>query len=174
MKRGTGLLTRLLALWLLSEQPQHGYSIRQGLSGLEMWFPIEDASIYSMLRSLQSNGLIKKLGTEKEGKRPNRTRYAITAAGRKEYQQQLRQALETLEPPDGLISLALAANTDLPETSFKEGLKARALVLEVKLIVIAQQARASPSRWMVERELVMTRAELDWCNNLIAEIGENP
>lgn len=174
MNRGTGLLTRLLALWLLTEQPQHGYGIRQGLTGLETWFPIEDASIYSMLRSLQSSGLIKKLGTEKEGKRPTRTRYSITSAGRKEYQTQLRQALETLEPPDGLISLALAANTDLPEASFLEGLKARAMALETKLNVITQQARASPSVWMVERELVITRAELDWCKNLIAELGANP
>jgi DNA-binding PadR family transcriptional regulator len=169
MNRGAGLLTRLLALWLLSEQPQHGYGIRQGLTGLELWFPIEDASIYSILRSLQASGLIRELGTEKNGKRPTRTRYSITPAGRAEYHSQLAQALEKLEPPDGLISLALMANADLADDIFLAGLEARALALEQKLLAIADQARASPSRLMVEREMAMTRAELEWCKNLIAE-----
>ena len=48
------MLIRLLVLWLLSEQPLHGYRIKRALDdeGLAFWFPVEFASIYSLLRTL--------------------------------------------------------------------------------------------------------------------------
>ena len=168
MNRGTGQLTRLLILWLLSEQPQHGYSIRRSLSdsGLSFWFPIEDASIYSSLRTLTSQGWAKELGVEQEGNRPQRTRYAITPEGRTEYERLLKLALTTLEPPAGMISMALAATADLSEQDLRDGIQQRIQELKTRLEQLQQLARASPSRWMVERETVLVTAELEWCQKL--------
>ena len=54
-------MTRLLILWLLAERPMHGYRIAKILSApaLAYWFHVEDASIYSMLRTLVKTGLAR-------------------------------------------------------------------------------------------------------------------
>ena len=47
-------MARLLVLWLLAEGPLHGYRIQKilGDPGLAFWFRVEDASIFTRLRSM--------------------------------------------------------------------------------------------------------------------------
>src|ERR671936_1400348 len=77
------MLTRLLVLWLLSEQSLHGYRIKKILDdeGLRFWFPIEFGSIYAVLRTLVKGGFVETVAVERQGQRPERTRYAITRDG---------------------------------------------------------------------------------------------
>ncbi len=78
------MTTRLLILWLLAEGPLHGYRIKTILTdrGFALWFALEDAAIYAMLRSLARQGLAEIAGTERQGARPARTLYRITPSGR--------------------------------------------------------------------------------------------
>ena len=87
-------MARLLVLWLLNERPMHGYEIKKSLSdaGMRFWFGLEDASIYSVLRTLAKHGYAVASAPEQQGNRPARTRYEITTEGRRHYRQLLEQA----------------------------------------------------------------------------------
>ena len=92
------MLTRLLVLWLLSEQSHHGYRIKKILDdeALRFWFPVEYASIYAVLRSLVRAGYVESVAVEREGQRPERTRYAITREGRRHLSELLERAWREL------------------------------------------------------------------------------
>ena len=111
------MLTRLLVLWLLSEQPLHGYRIKKILDdeALRFWFPVEYASIYSVLRSLVRGGYVESVAVEREGQRPERTRYAITPEGRRHLAELLERAWRELPPVGDVTALALAARSDLED-----------------------------------------------------------
>ena len=87
-------MTKLLILWLLAEMPMHGYRIKKILCAPELafWFRLEDASIYSMLRSLVKQGLARPSGDEEGENRQTRSLYAITPDGRQALNEGLRTA----------------------------------------------------------------------------------
>ena len=111
------MLTRLLILWLLSEQPLHGYRIKKILDddALRFWFPVEYGSIYAVLRSLTKRGYVEPVAVERDHQRPERTRYAITREGRQHLAELLERAWRELPSPADPIALALAARSDLAE-----------------------------------------------------------
>ena len=53
-------------------------------------------------------GLIEEVGAEREGRRPSRTVYAITDAGRDELGRLLREAWAEVEPQSFAFDIALA------------------------------------------------------------------
>ena len=112
------MLTRLLVLWLLSEQPQHGYRIKKILDdeALRFWFPVEYASIYAVLRSLVRGGL--------RGVRRSRARRAAARAdairdharGSAVISRSCSSAPGRSSRPSGIrLALALAARSDLED-----------------------------------------------------------
>lgn len=158
------MLIRLLVLWLLAEQPLHGYRIKRALDdgGLSFWFPVEFASIYSVLRTLVKNGHAEERGPEQDGARPERMLYAITRSGRAHYRQLLERAWAEPEAPAERVQLALAALPDLPRDRLAVALHARKQALVERLAQCDALQRAAPHAAMVERTRTMTRAELDW------------
>jgi DNA-binding PadR family transcriptional regulator len=158
------LLTRLLVLWLLAEQPHHGYSIRKILSdaGLGFWFPIEDASIYSMLRGLVKAGLARELRSEREGRRPRRTLYAITPKGREQYADLLRRAWRETDSVTDPVQVAFAAHGDLPDREVEQLARERTEALQARLERIAELRTAAPAVEMADRETARVSAELKW------------
>src|SRR5687768_5173771 len=129
------MAVRLLILWLLSEGPFHGYGLKRAITdgGMAFWFPIEDASIYSALRTLLKRGHVKVAAEEREGNRPERTTYAITREGRAEYARLLEGALASLDPPASALCASLCAEPDFKEGAFQRGLEARSAALRARL-----------------------------------------
>jgi len=167
------MLIRLLVLWLLAEQPLHGYRIKRALDdeGLSFWFPVEFASIYSVLRTLVKNGHAEERGAEQEGARPERRLYAITRSGRAHYRELLQRAWAELEPPAERVQLALAAWPDLPPEALREAMHARKQALVERLALCDALQRAAPHPAMVKRTLALTRAELAWLEELARDEG---
>jgi DNA-binding PadR family transcriptional regulator len=161
------VLTRLVILWLLAEQRHHGYRIRKILSdpGLRFWFPIDDAQIYSMLRTLVKEGRARKVATEREGRRPRRTLYAITPAGRAHYADLLRWAWRHAPSATDPVQLALAASGDLPDGEVGDLAAERLRALERRLAQLDELRSAAPSPAMVARERARIRAEVDWLHS---------
>jgi len=170
---GTTTLTRMVVLWLLSEGPLHGYRIKKILDdeGLGYWFPLEYASIYSVLRTLVKAGRVKVVAVERDGQRPERTRYAITVAGR----QHLAELLERVwrEPPSRAdpFQLALAARSELTEERVVALLSERVEALRERVETLRSLARSAPAPEMVERQLALTHAEIDWAERLLVTNG---
>jgi DNA-binding PadR family transcriptional regulator len=166
------VLTRLLVLWLLSEQSLHGYRIKKILEdeALRFWFPIEYASIYSVLRSLVRGGYVESVAVEREGQRPERTRYAITREGRAHLSELLERAWRELRSVGDPLDLALAARSDLEDESRVPGLLAtRRDALRERLERLEALTRAAPAPEMVDRQRALTRAELEWTEDLLAK-----
>ena len=173
MARGGSTLTRLLILWLLSEAPLHGYRIKKILDdeGLRFWFPIELGSIYAVLRSLVSGGYVTVVAVEREGQRPERTRYAVTREGREHLRELLARAWRELPSPADPFQLALAARSELSEAEVEELLRERVAALEGRISQLDRLARSAPALAMVERQLAVTTAELDWARAHLEEGG---
>ena len=175
MPRGGGSgLTRLLILWLLSEAPGHGYRIKKILDeeGLRFWFPIEGGSIYAVLRSLVKGGFVTVEGVEREGQRPERTRYAITREGRDHLAELLARAWRELSSPADPFQLALAARSELPESEVERLLTERIEALRDRIAALDQLARSAPDPAMVKRQRALTEAELEWAEAHLTEGGE--
>ncbi len=76
-------LWELAVLALLREQPMHPYEIQRLLKGRHKddVLVLKRGSLYHAIRRLVAAVLIEERATSREGLRPERTTYAITAAG---------------------------------------------------------------------------------------------
>jgi len=159
-------VARLLVLWLLNERPMHGYQIKKALAddGMAFWFALEDASIYSVLRTLAKKGYVVERA-ETGSVRP-RTVYRITPEGRTYYQTLLANALAVPSSTVGPIDVALSARGDLDPTTISSSLAARGKHLHEQMAEMERGRRAAPSNAMVDRNLALVRAEVEWLEHL--------
>jgi DNA-binding PadR family transcriptional regulator len=166
-------VSRLLVLWLLSEGPLHGYRIKKILDdeSLRFWFPIEYGSIYAVLRSLVQGGYVEVVAVEREGQRPERTRYAITHEGREHFIGLLMHAWRELPSPADPLQLALAARSELADEQVSQLLRERVAALAERAEALERLARSAPAAELVERQLALTHAELGWAEQLLAQEG---
>jgi DNA-binding PadR family transcriptional regulator len=157
-------VTRILILWLLVESPLHGYAVRRILAerGLAFWFPVDYGSIYAVLGALERQGYAQALETEREGARPERTRYAITPRGRRHLEELLREAWRHISTAADPVQAALLARDELEGAEVTRLLEQRVGDLEARLAALHAMARSAPDPAMVTRQLVLTQAELAW------------
>lgn len=87
----------LAVLGCLSERPMHPYEISTTLRtrGKERSIKLNFGSLYSVVDNLQKHGMIEPQETVREGRRPERTVYAITDAGLTEFEDWLAELLST-------------------------------------------------------------------------------
>ena len=164
------MTTRLLVLWLLSERPHHGYSIKAILTdaGFAPWFALEDASIYAMLKSLTRQGLAVVAGEEQPGNRPGRTLYKITAQGRIALATDMKPALTVTRARPEPVHAALAAIDELEPAELREALVRRQVAVTERLDLVTRQALAAPSGLVARRELALLDTELAWLKSELA------
>src|SRR6478752_4124160 len=85
MARGTALTPLgLAALSLLVEEPMHPYEMFQLLIARheDRLVKVRPGTLYHAVGRLEEQGLVAATGTDREGNRPERTTYKISAAGR--------------------------------------------------------------------------------------------
>ncbi|QBD75849.1 PadR family transcriptional regulator [Ktedonosporobacter rubrisoli] len=94
-KRKVSNLLALAILSLLCERPMHPYEISAVMRQRELSAVIKlnYGSLYSVIEALQRDGLVKPVGTQREGRYPERTVYETTAVGRTELASWLRSLL---------------------------------------------------------------------------------
>ncbi|HEX4215068.1 MAG TPA: helix-turn-helix transcriptional regulator [Candidatus Dormibacteraeota bacterium] len=87
-------LLALVVLSLLAEEPMHPYKMRVEMQARAKEFlGINLGSMYHAIERLQQQGLIEVVGTDREGRRPERTVYQATGAGRAELRPWVRELL---------------------------------------------------------------------------------
>lgn len=157
-------MTRILILWLLGEQPLHGYRIQKILAspGLAFWFRIEDASIYSMLRTLTKHGFTEAEEIRQEGGGPPRTMYGITPDGRRELRRCLEAAWQTVRGDQNRICAALAAIDEFESGEVTALMATHKTALEGRLARLRSVERSAPSGLLARREAAMIDAEINW------------
>src|SRR5215203_290579 len=169
----------LAVMALLYERPMHPYEMVSLMRerGKHESVRLRYSSLYSVVEALEREGLILPLETVREGRRPERTVYGLTEAGRVEFLTWLRKLLS--EPAKEYTQFA-AGLSFLPALPPDE---ATALLAErVRLLEEEVEAKRSlldevmeeglPRLFLIEseHELILREAELEWVRGLVREI----
>lgn len=95
--------TSHVLLGLLAGGPRHGYDLKRAYDErMPRAKPLGFGQVYATLGRLERDGLVEETGHDRDGG-PDRTWYAVTAAGRAS----LDNWLSTVEPPAPYVSSAL-------------------------------------------------------------------
>lgn len=118
---------RLLILGLLASGPMHGHQIRRTAeqTDIEQWGGVKVGALYGMLHRLEAEGLVEPLRAEQEGRRPQRTVYAITEDGWKELAIHRDRALTQPDLHSTTVEIALNWAAGLDYDALRERLSLR-------------------------------------------------
>ncbi|WP_343235467.1 PadR family transcriptional regulator [Streptomyces bauhiniae] len=178
-KRPVSNLLGLAVLGLLLEQPMHPYEMAATLREREKdaSFKVKTGSLYDVVESLVRAGWIAEHSTERAGRRPERTVYAHTELGRKEFMSWLDELVRTpvKEYPSFLAAVSYLGALG-PERAV-QALGERIARLDEQ-IDEAREAQAdvlgqhTPRLFVIELEyaLTMAEAERDWARRIVGEI----
>jgi DNA-binding PadR family transcriptional regulator len=167
---------------LLMERPMHPYEMKSLIKerGHDQVIKIKGGSIYDTVERLEQGGFITAQETSREGRRPERTVYAISDTGREETRDWLRELLAqpVNEYPQFAAALAFFAGLDKEEVV--RLLKVRTALLDSQIAGNEKgqehwmKTMGIPRLFLVEGEYAaaMNRAELEWVRNLIKEIED--
>ena len=99
-KRKVNNLLALAVLSVIVERPMHRYEIASMLRdrGKDRDMDIKWGSLYTVVQNLDKAGFLEVAGNERDGARPERTIYRITAAGRAEMIDWTRELIAVPEP----------------------------------------------------------------------------
>ncbi len=141
---------------------------------------IKGGSIYDTVERLEEGGFITSQAPSREGRRPERTVYAITETGRDELTAWLRELLAqpVNEYPQFAAALAFIAALDKAEVV--RLLRARIGLLESQVAATEKglenwrRTLGIPRLFLIEAEygVAMNRAEAEWVRSLIQEIED--
>jgi len=173
----------LSVLNLLNERPMHPYEMRAMMRerGHDRAFRIRESSVYDTVSRLADRGFIEPVEVNREGRRPERTVYAITEAGRDELLVWLREL--TSEPAADYPAFAapLMFIYALGRDGATGALQQRAALLEAEIsrsdafrrAILAEISRF-PRIFGIEEEYAqaMRKAELAWVRATVAELRD--
>lgn len=175
-------LLALAVLALLDESPMHPYEMDLVMRsrGLTEGIKLRRSSLYTVIESLQRSGLIEAVETQREGRRPERTVYAITAAGRAKFAGWHRELLHTpaKEYPQFMAGLTFLAHLRPDETIALLEERVRTLTIVVddwrERLKVARERMGVPRLFLIEAEyaIAMGDAELAWVRTTIREIQD--
>jgi DNA-binding PadR family transcriptional regulator len=134
-RRRVGNPLALAVLSCLAERPMHPYEISSTLRerGKEQSIKLNYGSLYSVVEALRKHGLIEAQESTRAGRRPERTVYAITPAGRDEFEDWLAELLSTPTREHLSLEAGLALMAGLPPDVVTRLLGNRADRLKVEL-----------------------------------------
>ena len=99
---------RFVILGFLMQRPMYGYEIKSVIEErMGDWADIKFGSIYFALKTLYEKNLVSKAESEREAGRPERQVYAITEAGKKEFNRLLHKMWSSMAMPQHDFDLAL-------------------------------------------------------------------
>jgi DNA-binding PadR family transcriptional regulator len=171
----------LAVMALLYERPMHPYEMVSVMRerGKHESVRLRYSSLYSVVEALEREDLISPRETVREGRRPERTVYELTEAGRVEFLSWLRELLR--EPVKEYTQFA-AGLTFLPALPPEEAaalLEERVRRLEeevegMRSLLDGVMEQGLPRLFLIEseHELILREAELRWVRELAREISD--
>jgi DNA-binding PadR family transcriptional regulator len=169
----------LAVLACLYEKPMHPYEVAQTLRERAKHDSVRlnYGSLYSVVESLERRRLIAAQETVREGRRPERTVYAITDAGAREFVDWLSELVAEPVKEYPQFEAALSFIVALPPDDALELLQTRVNKLEVAITQFNAalqrvQEFGLPRVFELEGEyhVRLVQAELDWARSLIKDI----
>jgi DNA-binding PadR family transcriptional regulator len=178
-KVGNLLALALLAL-LVPGRPMHPYEMAVLLrrTGKEQDMKIKWGSLYTVVQNLEKHGFITAVDTGRAGRRPERTRYAITEAGVAELHDWMRELVADPEREHPRFAAALSVLGVLPPDEaaalLSERLRRLEQEIETERAELVRVSAEVPRLFLIETEyaLAIRAAEADWIASLLAELTE--
>jgi DNA-binding PadR family transcriptional regulator len=173
----------LSVLNLLNERPMHPYEMRSLMRerGHDRGFRIKESSVYDTVARLADRGFIEPVEVSREGRRPERTVYAITEAGRDELLVWLRELTSTPAADYPAFAAPLMFIYALGRDGAITALRQRAVLLEAEISrsdalrrALAGEISDFPRIFGIEEEYAQTmrKAELAWVRSTVAELRD--
>ena len=181
-RRKIGNTLALAVLGLLQERPMHPYEMAATLRERhkDSSFKINSGSLYDTVEALERYGWIEAVETVRDGRRPERTVYAFTELGQREFLAWIEELVATPVPEYPKFIAAVSYLGALGAGRAGEALACRAEHLERRIeetkAALADTVGAGrvPRLFMIEVECALNswQAELTWTRRTIAEIGD--
>lgn len=163
----------LLLLGVLRRQGMHGYQVHDFIDRyLASCTDLKKPTAYFLLDKMAKAGWVTA-ETAREGNRPPRRVYRLTAEGEAAYQRLLRENLAAYVPAYFVSDTGLAFLDDVPAA------EAHALFVRRREALAAElaAARAAPAhpgslQWLVEHRQRHLQAELEWLDLILARLAD--
>ncbi|WP_460404814.1 PadR family transcriptional regulator [Actinophytocola sediminis] len=171
----------LAVLCLLTERPMHPYEMSSTLRerAKEESIKLNFGSLYSVVESLRRHGLIDVLETVREGRRPERTVYAITDTGREEFVDWESELLSVPVKEFTQFEAALSLMGALPPDEVARLLETRRMRLATEIVSMAavmdeMAKQGLPYLFAIEADYVidLRRAELAFVERLLDKMTD--
>ena len=177
-RRKVDNLLALAVLSMLTIRPAHPYSIASALraTGKDHDMKINWGSLYTVVGNLEKHGFVTATGTLRQGRRPERTIYAITDAGRAELKEWLCELVAVPYQEFPRFATALSLIGSLHPTEVTALLSQRLRVLDAEIAgaraALAEVAGTLPRVFLIEGEygVALRQAEAEWIRSLLAEL----
>ena len=171
----------LSILTLLDERPMHPYEMASTMRDRhhDMFIRLNFGTLYHTVDVLERDGWIVPTEKEKEGRRPERTIYTLTEAGREVLLRWLSELLARpmREYPHFAAGLMFMHHLDADASA--HNLRERTVALDAhisKLVRVLSELRARGltrlSLIEVEHKIAMLEAERNWVRRLEKEIAD--
>jgi DNA-binding PadR family transcriptional regulator len=171
----------LAALDLLQERDLHPYEMHQLMR--ERWtdrvVKLKAGSLYHAIERLAAGGLVEVAETSREGRRPERTVYRITEAGRAALTERLRLMLAERAEEYPEFPLAIGMLNALDRDDAMAQLLRRTIALELEVgglerLVGRLAEMGLPKLYQLDitYRIAVATAELNWTNELLRELRE--
>jgi DNA-binding PadR family transcriptional regulator len=169
----------IAVLALLFERPMHPYEMVQLLLQRheDRIVKVRAGSLYHTVDRLAEANLLRACGTDREGNRPERTTYEITATGRVALTARVGEILGTAEREYPLFPVALAEAHNLPGDAVARRLRERiasieADIAELGALAAGAEGRAVPRVFWIVIGYLRTQADAEarFLRNLVEEI----
>jgi DNA-binding PadR family transcriptional regulator len=178
-RRRVGNLMALAVLSALAFRQMHPYEMAGVLRGWgkERDLGIKWGSLYTVVRNLAKHGLIAEVASGREGRRPERTVYRITDAGRAELIDWTKELLSTSQAELPRFRAGLSVMSVLSPTEVEELLQQRLTAVESAIAAARAEHELHsvevPRLFLIELEydLAVFTAEAAWMRSLIGELA---
>ena len=174
----------VMVLALLHEEPMHPYEVFRTLEQRSetRLVRINVGAVYHAVERLVAEGLAEVVGTERAGKRPERTTYRATDAGTAALLPRLVSLLADDHPTYPPFAVGLAQAPHLPRAQALAALTARRDRLAaahsetVSTLAQLREQRRLPLRFVldVDHEAAALAAEVAWLDDVVARLEADP
>lgn len=168
----------LAVLCLLRERPMHPYEMRRlmKLRHKDERLVLKPGSLYNAVTALLREDLIEEVETSREGRRPHRTVYRITAAGKARVADWITRMLGEVRRDVSSFAVALDHLVHLTPAEAAPVLERRreaiaAAIAGMESLLATHTSRIGRINLIeMEHDLVLCRAQHDWLGRIVAEI----
>jgi DNA-binding PadR family transcriptional regulator len=168
------------ALAMLLERPMHPYEMFQLMEQRrdDRLVKVRPGTLYHAISRLERDGLVEIVGTDRDGRRPERTTYGVTDAGRSQLTDDLVDLLRAPADEYPRFPHALSQAHHLPAEQVERLLAERSAVLrdrdeQLRGSIASVAAREVPERYWIDigYQRAVLLAEIDWLEAFRARIS---